>query len=72
MVLPSVDEPRSARARYLEQLAKVTDIEMLAVVGGRERTRAEYGELLSEAGFGLTHVLELESMPWSVIEAAPV
>jgi hypothetical protein len=72
IVLPSADEPRSPKASYLEQLAKVTDLEMLAVVGGRERTRAEYGELLSRAGFGLTQVLELESMPWSVIEAAPV
>jgi hypothetical protein len=72
MVLPSADEPRSPRASYLEQLAKATDLEMLAVVGGRERTRAEYGELLSRAGFRLTQVLDLESMPWSVIEAVPV
>jgi hypothetical protein len=63
MVLPSADEPRSPKASYLEQLAKVTDLEMLAVVGGRERTRAEYGELLSRAGFGLAQVLEFESMP---------
>ena len=72
MVLPSVDEPRSPKTSYLEQLAKVTDLEMLAVVGGRERTRAEYGKLLSRSGFGLNRVLELESMPWSVIEATPV
>jgi O-methyltransferase domain/Dimerisation domain len=72
MVLPSPDEPRSPKASYLEQLAKVTDLEMLAVVGGRERTQAEYGELLAHAGFRLTQILELESMPWSVIEAAPV
>ena len=71
MVLPSADEPRSPKTGYLEQLAKVTDLEMLAVVGGRERTRAEYGKLLSRAGFGLTRVIELESMPWSVIEAVP-
>jgi hypothetical protein len=71
MVLPSPDEPRSPKASYLEQLAKVTDLEMLAVVGGRERTRAEYAELLSRAGFALTQVLELESMLWSVIEARP-
>ena len=72
MVFPSADEPRSPKASYLEQLAKVTDLEMLAVVGGRERTRAEYGELLSRAGFDLIRVLDLESMPWSVIEATPV
>jgi hypothetical protein len=29
MVLPSADEPRSPMASYLEQLAKVTDLEML-------------------------------------------
>ena len=72
MVLPSADEPRSRQASYLERLAKVTDLEMLAVVGGRERTGAEYEELLGRAGFGLTQILELESMPWSVIEAVPV
>jgi hypothetical protein len=72
MVLPSAGEPRSPMASYLEQLAKVTDLEMLAVVGGRERTRAEYGELLSRAGFDLIRVLDLESMPWSVIEATPI
>jgi hypothetical protein len=72
MVLPSPDELRSPQADYLEQLAKVTDLEMLAVVGGRERTRAEYGQLLAQAGFALTQVLPLESMPWSVVEAAPI
>ena len=72
MVLPSADEPRSPKASYLEQLAKVTDLEMLAVVGGRERTSAEHRELLSQAGFELTRILELESMLWSVIEATAV
>ena len=71
MVLPSADEPSSPKAGYLEQLVKATDLEMLAVVGGRERTRAEYEELLSRAGFDLTRLVEPESMLWSVMEAVP-
>jgi hypothetical protein len=72
MVLPSADELPSPKGSYLEQLAKVTDLEMLAVVGGQERTRAEYKGLLTRAGFELTRVFELESMPWSAIEATPL
>ena len=34
------------------------DLEMLVLVGGKERTRAEYADLLSRAGFHLTRVLE--------------
>ena len=55
----------------VEWLVKTTDIEMLAVVGGRERTAAEYGELYAAAGFQLTRILPLESSAWSVIEGSP-
>jgi hypothetical protein len=41
-------------------------------VGGRERTSAEYRGLLSQAGFELIRILELESMLWSVIEARAI
>lgn len=44
---------------------------MLAVVGGRERTAAEYRKLYARAGFELTRILPLEPMAWSVIEGTP-
>jgi hypothetical protein len=66
LVVPAADDP--APAPGVARLAKQTDLEMLAVVGGRERTAAEYGELLARAGFCLTRVLPLEGMPWSLVE----
>jgi hypothetical protein len=50
-------------------LAKVIDIEML-VIGGQERTEAEYRELLERAGLRLTRVVP-SAGPHSVIEAVP-
>ncbi|ULE35921.1 acetylserotonin O-methyltransferase [Mycobacterium sp. IDR2000157661] len=47
------------------------DLEMLVTVGGRERTRAEYSELLSRAGFRLDRVVETVT-PVSIVEASPV
>src|SRR5262245_21459876 len=49
---------------------KLTDITMLLVAGGRERTANEYETLLNEAGFVLTRVVPTAS-PASVIEAIP-
>ena len=66
MVVPSGDEPRSAPD--LDRLVKTSDLEMLAIVGGRERTAAEYRELFAAAGFELTRILPLDSLPWSVLE----
>jgi len=48
--------------------AKMLDIVMLAIPGGRERTEAEYRELLARAGLRMTRVLPTAS-PVSVIEA---
>ena len=45
---------------------------MLAVVGGRERTAAEFRELLTQAGFSLARILPLDGMPWSLIEGVTV
>jgi hypothetical protein len=45
---------------------------MLVVAGGRERTETEYRQLYAGAGFELTRVLGLGSLPWSVIEGTPV
>jgi C-methyltransferase len=47
---------------------KWVDLEMLLNLGARERTAAEYRELLSQAGFRLARVVQTAS-PLSVIEA---
>jgi hypothetical protein len=52
-------------------LAKVLDIVMLVVTGGRERTRGEYASLLTKTGFHLTRVIDTRS-PYSIVEAVPV
>jgi hypothetical protein len=49
---------------------KVIDLEMLVIGGGRERTEAEYRELLAAAGWRLARVIPTES-PVQVIEAEP-
>jgi SAM-dependent methyltransferase len=51
--------------------AKLFDINMLVVVGGRERTEAEYRELFKRSGFALARVIPTNS-PLSLIEAQPV
>jgi hypothetical protein len=56
----------------LERLAVAADLQMLVVIGGRERTEAQYAELFAGAGLQLTRVVALESTPWSVIEGRPV
>jgi hypothetical protein len=51
-------------------LAKLVDVEMLAI-GGRERTQAEYRDLLASAGLRLTQVIDSDGQQ-SLIEAVPV
>jgi hypothetical protein len=46
------------------------DLHMLAVTGGRERSEAEYQELLEAAGFSLGRVVATRS-PFCVIEGVP-
>lgn len=50
--------------------AKLFDINMLVVVGGRERTETEYRGLLERTGFTLVRVIATNS-PLSLIEARP-
>jgi hypothetical protein len=52
-------------------LAKITDLQMMVELGGRERTDAEYSALLTEAGFRLTRVVPTQST-FAVIEGVPV
>jgi hypothetical protein len=47
---------------------KWADLEMLLNLGSRERTAAEYRDLLSQAGFQMTRVVQTAS-PLSVVEA---
>jgi hypothetical protein len=51
--------------------AKVLDVVMLALTGGRERTADEFRALLATAGFDLRRVVPTAS-PFSVIEAVAV
>ena len=62
MVVPRDNEPSFAQAM---------DLNMLAILGGRERTEEEYRKLLEASGFRLERVIPTHS-PFSVIEAARV
>ena len=57
-VIPQSDEPA---------FSKFIDLNMLVMTGGRERTEAEYRNLLAAAGFELTRIISTPS-PFSVIE----
>jgi hypothetical protein len=61
MVLPEGDVPH---------LGKMTDMIMLAIPGGEERTPAEYTPLLAKAGFRINRIVPTAS-PVSIIEALP-
>ncbi len=61
MVLPDGDTPHPG---------KMLDMVMLTAPGGEERTEAEYGALLDQAGFRLTRVVPTASLT-SIVEAAP-
>jgi len=61
-IVPSGNEP---------SFAKLLDLLMLVYAGGRERTEAEYRELLGSAGFQLRRVLPTAS-GLSVLEAVPL
>ncbi len=59
MVVPQDNRPSPAQAM---------DLNMLVMLGGRERTEEEYRRVLQEAGFQLERVIPTHS-PFSVIEA---
>jgi SAM-dependent methyltransferase len=62
MVVPADNHPSPAQAM---------DLNMLVLLSGRERTEAEFRDLLHEAGFQLERVIPTHS-PFSVIEATRV
>ena len=49
---------------------KLADLNMLVMLGGRERTEAEFRALLHEAGFHLNRVIPTAG-PMSIIESLP-
>jgi hypothetical protein len=51
-------------------IGMLIDLEMLVAVGGKERTRSEWTDLLSRAGFRLEGVVRTAT-PVSIIEAVP-
>jgi hypothetical protein len=54
-----------------EFLGKWADLEMLVCASARERTAAEYGQLLQQAGFRMNRVVQTAS-PFSLVEATSV
>jgi hypothetical protein len=50
---------------------KLLDIEMMAFVGGKERTRSEFQQLLHSAGFALERIIPTNS-PLCLLEARPM
>lgn len=62
MVVPPGNEP---------SFAKLLDMEMLIMAGGRERTEAEFAALFDSAGYRLSRIVPTAS-PTSVIEAVKV
>ncbi|WP_428965041.1 methyltransferase [Micromonospora fluostatini] len=61
-VVPEGNTPHSS---------KLVDLWLLLLVGGRERTEAEYRKLLSDAGFALSKITETPAGV-AIIEADPV
>lgn len=70
LIVPAPDQRQPSPD--VVRLVNSMDIEMLAVVGGRERTAAEYQELYAASGFQLQRIVPLEQSPWSLIEGSPV
>jgi hypothetical protein len=71
--------PRTGRVLIIERLIPedgtdpvptlLSDVNMLVLSGGKERTNAEYGELLQPAGLKLTTVRAV-AFPYGIIETA--
>ena len=52
--------------------AKFSDLNMLVMLGGQERTADDFERLYAEAGFRLTSVVPTGSPPFNIIEGVPV
>lgn len=49
----------------------LSDLQMLVILGGRERSQTEYSQLLLSSGFALTRSIRTEG-PLSLLEALPI
>jgi hypothetical protein len=49
---------------------KFTDLRILVMNGGRERTSTEFGQLYIAAAFTLAKIVQTRS-PFSIVEGAP-
>ncbi|MGO4445824.1 methyltransferase [Mycobacterium sp. 2YAF39] len=67
LLLLEVVLPERATANW----GAVLDTEMLVSTGGRERTRAEFANLMARCGFRLTRVVPTATPMMSIVEAAP-
>lgn len=56
---------------FAPHLSHILDLEMMVLCDGKERTEAEYRELLAGAGFRLTRIIPTEGSPLSLVEAVP-
>ena len=61
-VVPENDEP---------DFSKTFDLNMLVMTGGKERTAAEFRDLLAAAGFKLLRVIPTD-VPTSIVEGQPI
>jgi len=61
-VVPDNDEP---------DFSKTFDLNMMVMTGGKERTAAEFRELLAAAGFELLRTIPTD-VPTSIVEAQPI
>jgi hypothetical protein len=65
-VLPTTVDSSAAPLMYL------SDLNMLLLLGGRERTRPDFEDLCTRAGLTVTGVTRLPApLAFSLIEAAP-
>jgi len=53
------------------EVAAVSDLEMLVLLGGQERSEQDFASLLGEASFRLNRILPTRS-PLSILEALPI
>jgi hypothetical protein len=51
--------------------AKFSDLNMLVMLGGRERTADDFERLYTEAGFRVTSIVPTGSPPYNIIEGVP-
>ena len=72
--------PKGARLLVIEEVVepgkrvgnpnRVVDLDLMIHLGGRERTREDYGLLMGEAGFRIENVVHIADSFFSAIEGS--